>query len=239
MKPAAAYTKDVRPTAREPRRVCDHHAMPERYWLATWMDDNGIKSEWHIEKVIKSNPLLRSIRDTAQAVPYTTKPLEAASADVPILVGGRGVDLSSDLECLDWKCKAQQVDRLFSRVWHYFDQVVVVGLEAHDLTSDVRTWSDQRLRDLEQTMRLLLYLRDLGAEDMLIFRQKPPACRQHMADHFAEAGLPESPDVTARLAVRLAREGRFRGMREHDDHVHFVLDHPTFRHSSFATVPRA
>jgi hypothetical protein len=87
-------------------------------------------------------------------------------------------------------------------------------------------------------MRLLLYLRSIGAEDMLIFRQKPPACRTHSGEQMAKAGLSDPKDLIPQLADRLCVEGEIRGIREHDDHYHYVFDHPTFMHSVFATVTR-
>lgn len=212
--------------------------MPERYWLTQWMDQHGVRSDWHIDKVLKSRPTLRNLREHIEDIPYATEPLEDSTRPGTVLVGGRGIDLSGDLECSSWECKKKQVDRLFSRVWHYFDKVVVVGLEARDLQKADVIFDDDTLRELGQTMRLLLYLRAIGVEEMLIFRQKPPACELHSAEQLNKAGFADPMDLIPRLAERLCSEGEVRHIREHGDHYHFVFDHPTFMHSAFDTVTR-
>lgn len=210
--------------------------MTEKYWLLRWMDENGIRSDWHVDKFLKSRPMQRSLRDFVERIPYTTEPLPKGSRPDFVLTAGRGIDLSGDLECLSWRCKKGQVDRLFARVWHYFDKVVVVGIEADPLKEEVSQWSDQKRHALEQMMRLLLYLRNIGAEDLLLFRQKSPPCKEHLADHFTEAGLPDPYPMFPQLVEDLVAEGHIRAVREHDDHIHFAFDHPLFMHSAFATV---
>jgi hypothetical protein len=210
--------------------------MSDRYWLLDWMDENGVKSDWHVDKVLKSKARLKHLRDTAEATPYTTEALAGSARSESILVGGRGIDLSGDLECSNWECKKRQVDRLFSRVWHYFDKVVVVGFPAHELHKEERLANDQVVAEVRETMRLLLYLRKIGAEDMLIFRQKPPACEIHSGEQLAKAGFPDPTNVVSKLAKQIEAQGSLRGVREHGNHFHFVLDHDTFMHSAFETV---
>jgi hypothetical protein len=227
----------VRPTKR-PNGMWHDDPMSERYWLTEWMDTNGVKSDWHIDKVLKSKARLRDLREHVENIPYTTEPLSDSTSPGTVLVGGRGIDLSGDLECSSWGCKTKQVDRLFSRVWHYFDRVVVVGLEARDIQKEDQIRDEQTLRELEQMMRLLLYLRANGIEDMLIFRQKPPACEKHSGEQLAKAGLSDPKELMPRLAARLCSEGKIRDIRPHGDHYHYAFDHPTFMHSVFDTVSR-
>jgi len=77
---------------------------------------------------------------------------------------------------------------------HYFDRIVVVGPSASEYSRLLSSKVDQQIIErLLSHIQLLLYIRKIGAEDLLVFRQKRPPCEFHFEDHMREVGLdPES-----------------------------------------------
>jgi hypothetical protein len=91
----------------------------------------------------------------------------------------------------------RQVDELLVRVWHYFDEVVVEGLSADLLvqTAKVEPAVDEVAVRVLSQVELLLYLREIGALDLLVFREKPHAfCAGHFRQHAEELGIPAALD---------------------------------------------
>ena len=104
--------------------------MPSGYWLLDWIDECGLKSQRRVNRLVDDQRALTKLREHAEGVNYDFSPVGEHDET---LVASRGIDLSGDLECSHFDCKKQQVDRLFSRVWHYFDRIVVVGMSAHEI----------------------------------------------------------------------------------------------------------
>lgn len=87
---------------------------------------------------------------------------------------------------------------------------------------------------LESDFRLLLVLRNVGAEPLLIFRQKPRVCRQHWPERIAELGLQPVQARALSLVPRVADESKLdvkncncgrRGC------IEYSLVHPFFEHT--------
>jgi hypothetical protein len=203
--------------------------MSESYWLYDWIDETAIKTSKDAKRVVQEAAALDRLRERASEVKYGIEPLDVDDEGM-VLVAGRGIDLSGELECNNFDCKRQQVDRLFSRAWHYFDKIVVVASEAHEIQHLDPGKAGARDR-IEHEINLLLYLREIGAEKMLLFRQKYPACREHGPRHLANAGMTTEPDVIDALAKTLEIEGEILSVDEHDDHVHYFFYHESFEHA--------
>jgi hypothetical protein len=162
------------------------------------MDTFEIKTVSQAESLIKDAGLRKDLQKRAADVPFTLEKIERTKT--PTVVAGQAIDLSGQLDCLHWDCLKKQVDTLFSHVWHYFDGIVVVGPSAN-------TYSDLLGRDarpeiierLLTYVRLLLYIREIGAEDLLIFREKLPPCEVHFEEHMKRAGLDPELMLAAKL----------------------------------------
>ncbi len=111
--------------------------------------------------------------------------LEDASKSI---VAGRMIDLSG-LACYHPDCLRKDVDRLFSRVWHHFDKIVVVGLTPEYVNRLLENLDDNARDRFLGFVDNFLYIRRIGAEGMLAFRQKPSPCTYHLEQHASEAGV--------------------------------------------------
>lgn len=202
----------------------------EKYWLRDWLDDTGANSLARATKALSDRKALSRLQEIVSGVPYTTEPIENGNLGI---VAGRGIDLSNALECSHWDCKRKQIDNLFSRVWHYFDSIVVVAAPASRLQS-VSDFTDPKVRRfLLDHIQLLLYLRKLGVDDLLRFRQKPPPCEVHVRDHLVEARLPVPEDYILGLATQLAVEAEIKTSLEgrEDGVLGFTFNHKLFEHT--------
>lgn len=167
---------------------------PERYWLYSWMDEFDVRSAERVPALLKlPGPVERLHELAAQDDPLRPIPVRRQGVAPPI-VAGRRIDLSGTLSCAHHECLERQVDRLFNMVWHYFDQIVVEGLPASEVVWAVQSASNQTFlrfqSDLQEAIYTLLYLRKIGAEHYLVFRQKPDRlCREHTHSHAATHGI--------------------------------------------------
>jgi hypothetical protein len=209
--------------------------MGERlYWLFQWIDACGIRSVDQARKHLRDTASKRAIVDLAAAQPYTTEPLPPGTT--PSLVAGRGLDLSGDLDCLHWECRRRQVDHLITRVALYFDRVVIVGAPAHQVVTDFEVLDPGQFDErLLSHIQLLLYLREIGAEKLLYFRQKPPACKLHWRERTQDAGMGEIADFTDREAERLQELAEIY-LKPHENHFDYQFDHPDFEHSVWGAI---
>jgi hypothetical protein len=205
------------------------------FWLYEWLDDRGIASLGEAERRLKDPKEIVRLQERAAAVPFTTEPLDSSGGELQLL-GGRGVDLSGDLDCFAWECRKAQVDKLLSRAWHYFDRVVVVGPSAHRVSGDMENGANEAsLARLTSDIQLLLYLREVGAEPLVTFRQKPPPCEVHVDQHAREVGLDQALDRLDVIAERAAKKAQIK-TEKHEDHFHYEFVHSRFEHTVWGTV---
>lgn len=171
------------------------------YWLAQWLDDQGIENEGDLERRLSAPNALKSIEEHALRFLAPTTPL---TGQAPI-VAGSTLDLSGHMSCNHPDCLKLQVERLFGRVWHYFDEIVVTGLDVPNPSAGYKP-TDEEAADYLETVKnhsqTLLFIRDSGAEDSLIFRPKRHFCVTH----------------------GVARIGVSRILEEHDAYVEGLLD---------------
>jgi hypothetical protein len=160
--------------------------MEPRYWVFDWFDASGARTEKDIIKAVNEPSVLRELQRTAR-----NNQDHARSALPPgvRVLAGRGLDLSGELDCwaLDWRLR--QVNRLLSRVWLYFDFVVVADWLTPELASDSFVETKEIRRKLISDLSLLLQIYLSGADRFLIFRSKPSACTHHISERIRELGL--------------------------------------------------
>ena len=193
----------------------------------------GVTSYRQAEKVLLDQGALADLRERADAEPFTTTGLTASRGEA--IVAGQAIDLSGRLDCLAWDCVETQVHNLFNRVWHYFDRIVIVGPSAHEISRAFEE-KTRALDHLPTYVRLLLYLREIGAEKLLVFRQKRPPCQIHLKDHLREVGIEDVEDDVERAVPQFAKEGEL-SLRTHDDHIHYAFSHPQFEHTVWGSIP--
>lgn len=214
--------------------------MSEKFWLYDWIDTFEIKKIEQAEGLLKNPGLRKELRKRASEIEFTTERIP--KSDAPTIVAGRAIDLSGDLDCYGWECMKQQVDKLFSNVWHYFDRIVVVGPSAHDFSTlwglDEKDDGDQIFSRQLNYIRLLLYIREIGAEDLVIFRQKRPACTVHLEQHMKEAGLDAALANSEKLIEGLASKAEVVVGEEHGDYIHYVFMHPEIEHYHWGAIKK-
>jgi len=123
------------------------------------------------------------------------------------------MDLSGTLTCSDATCQKKRVDRLFGKVWHYFDQIVVDGLSAHTIAHQIENTAKADRFDLLDTLwqqvNVILYLREIGADKYLIFQDRDNRyCAKHGREYAKASGLEAllDDDYEKELVDRIHRE---------------------------------
>lgn len=200
-----------------------------KFWLFDWLDTHNARDVTDAQKLLGETRPRKELRERVANVPYETEMLPQSEG--PTIVAGCAIDLSGHLDCYAWECMKKQVDNLFSHVWHYFDQVVVVGPSAFEIS---KYWSDrtesQVMKRLLNYIRLLFYIRQIGAEDMLIFRQKRPACQIHLQQHLEEVGLQSTLARADNIIEKLSRKAEIK-TKVFRNHIDYVFIHPEFEHT--------
>jgi hypothetical protein len=206
------------------------------FWLYRWIDACGVSSYQAAKKHLADPVSREALVDFASAAPYTTEPL--ADTPVPSIAAGCGVDLSGNLDCIAWECLKSRVDDLLRHICLYFDRVVVVGASAYDLVRQNAGLAQEHFNErILSHIQLLLYLREIGAEPLLAFREKPPACEIHLKESADKAGLRELLEISEEESVYLEGDATI-SLRPHEDHVDYRFDHPKFEHTVWGVIPQ-
>ena len=156
----------------------------EKYWVFDWLDRHRVSSIDAVRLLLRNPVAFDDLRRAAEAA---VKQFGKAISPGESVLAGRGIDLSRQLDCFAPSWRKQQAQRLFNKVWHYFDSIVVEDSIAHELA--MHEGEPGMPKWLLEHLEVLLYLRDIGAESLLAFRLKPPPCRLHLAQHVEEASL--------------------------------------------------
>jgi hypothetical protein len=205
-----------------------------KLWLYEWLDIHEVHSLTDAKKLLRNLAPRKELRERVSQVGSDLE--EIPISDAPTIVAGRAIDLSGELDCFHWDCVKKQVDKLFSHVWHYFDRIVIVGPDAHYISGMWDTENESQAIELLLTyIRLLLYLREIGAEDLLLFRQKPHVCEVHLTEDLSKLGM--QPDLTH--AEKIIEELEVKATiktEAHEDHLHYTFNHPEFKHTVWGVV---
>lgn len=197
----------------------------KRYWLFDWLDEAGIRKPADAPKALASKTngykrLLELSREAAQA-------LWSPSSGEGSIVAGTGTDLTGNLGCYDAKCRKKDVDELFTKGWHYFDRIVVAdeitGRLAHheeELDDECR---EAFLRDLE----MILYVREIGAENFLDFRAKHSPNWTHLKQ-LGQRPTTAIRQMGLKIESILAQEADIS-----KDGDHWYIHHPMLGHSQW------
>jgi hypothetical protein len=163
-------------------------------WLYEWLDSYLIATPQQAQKVLQQKAGRESLREAAAEVTYRLPTIDAN--DRESIVAGARLDLSGQLLCTHWECLKKQVDELFASIWHYFDRAVVVGPSARLISESWETNPEYALDLIDNYIRVLLYIRNIGAESLFIFTEKPGAwCEEHLSPLIEDIGLHSSSEL--------------------------------------------
>jgi hypothetical protein len=212
------------------------------HWLYEWIDEEGIRTPGDYMKAIRragSFDRLHELSDRTHSVSPSQNFYRGTS-----VVAGRQLDMSGFLGCSHFECVQPVVDNLFGRLWHYFDCVVIEEVSI----DEIMVSEPGPTEELLQRVRLLLYLRKIGAENYVKFTHKVGGMCSH---HFRKYAEKHDLGIDAlfnkkfeRLVVqKIASEGRF-AVFSHDEGWHYEIRHPdigvinqTFSHSDMSRRP--
>ncbi|GAQ54555.1 hypothetical protein a10_04368 [Streptomyces acidiscabies] len=131
----------------------------------------------------------------------------------------------------------RQVDTLFSKALLYFDEIVVAGPSPYNFARPLEKPNDQTKETLLAYMETLIYLRNIGVRDMLIFNAKPPACEVHLAQDAEAMGVAEVIEQSKVWVQRLETDGILQSVEVHDDHSHYAFIHQDLEHTVWGSTP--
>jgi hypothetical protein len=193
--------------------------MTAKTWFHRWLDAEGLHDLASVRTALDSRAALGRLVESAEE--YQSQPRRPATTSERGIVAGRSLDLTSFLACGHPDCRSRQIDDLFSRVWHYFDEIAVVGPDAHQFLDVVgRRGSEKALEYfILGNAQVLFHARALGVEDLLLFTPKPPACPSHFRELASAPALHLSEEAGDRL-LRMLEEG---GVIERVTAAHGVL----------------
>jgi hypothetical protein len=206
-----------------------------RFWLYDWVDEFEVAGREDADALLRpGSAAVRRLHEIASGEEWG--PAQPYSGVGPAILAGRGLDLSGNLDCCHYVCQKRQVDALFGRVLHYFDDIVVSGPPAHKYARDLDDPDEPTLVNIANHVEALVYLREIGAEPLLQFVEKRSACEQHFRQHAQEAGLGDVLAGSREWTQRLAEGGVVEDLREHDDHWHFRFNHPVLEHTAWGVA---
>jgi hypothetical protein len=219
--------------------------MTSTYWLSEWLDENEIHAEWEIDHVLHSGIHIRRLFEFIVQKAHDPQSLPSNVGDS--IVAGTKVDLSGSLGCCALECLRNTIDCGFKNLWHYFDKIIVQGLDARRVVIENEgPLSGERLSALLQSIidqaKLVLYLRSIGAEDFVVFANKPHMfCEDHWREHARELGieavLDEKQQTT--LISRIIRSSKIEIEKLDDELWHASVSSPFFGGTSDLLIPAA
>jgi hypothetical protein len=193
-------------------------------WFRDWLMENQISDEAAAYEAAKDPRRLADLVNRAEAQEAEpVGPLVGAS-----LVAGRSLDLTGYIACGHPDCLTRQVDCLFARVWHYFDSIAIVGPDAHQFLEQRRRKAapDVIAKGIASRARPIFHIRDIGADELVTWVAKPPACDIHWKE-FEDLHAYHLPEELERvLALTLLREGQVRLDKNPNKPTRLVLRHP-------------
>lgn len=165
--------------------------MQESHWLYNWMDEYGVVESESVPKLFDSGVAVQRLYEYAVADGEAGWVQPPNDAD---LIAGHNMDLSAHMSCLHHECLSREFDKLFSRVWHYFDKVVIEGpsstMYANKIAGTPKSERQRLIYEVKEAVETMIHLRRLGVTDYLVFRRKPfQFCEHHLEVHAQEIGI--------------------------------------------------
>jgi hypothetical protein len=207
--------------------------VERQYWVFDWFDSMGITDLKGVDRALGATGAVTELRRAANAnEPHSRAPLTLGGVRI---LAGKVIDLSGALDCLGWECRLRQVDHLLSRVWIYFDEIVLSDWMTERLCSLKSSRLNAHQRDtLLSDLKVLFVLWRSGAAPYLRFRMKPHVCQVHWPERIRKlqlsdmevAALSAVPQVasTAAISFEACPHGT-------SNCVHYSVSHPLFENT--------
>jgi hypothetical protein len=196
-----------------------------RHWLYQWMDEEGVKTVGNYVKAIRKKGSFERLRQLSDSAMSEFDARNPTGRPADSIIASRYLDLSGFLSCPCFECQIPTVDKVFRRVWHYFDSVIIAEepLEAEFASGD-------DVYDLKQKVQLFLYLRNIGAEKHILFTNKVlQLCDEHFREHATQPSLGLDilfdKEFEKAAVKKLAAEGKFK-IFEEDGSWGYEITHP-------------
>ncbi len=202
------------------------------YWIRRWIDDLGITTSQQVEQLLGEN------RHLQQLVSYASEQSEAGPVPRPdkdrVLVGGLGLDLSGQFECMQHHCATKAVDRLVHQTWHSFDTVVVSGLDSQLFMNSLKRkgtlvgLTNIDILRLRPHIEAALYVKQTGADELIEFADRPKAfCRHHYDEAIQLSGLSNNIEAAHDSLITHFLTGYRLTNASAEERTVFVYNHPT------------
>lgn len=174
------------------------------HWLYEWLDENGLRTLSDADSALQRTLEFEDLcRRADSAIPK----LSDRTGGVAVLAG-RGFDLSGQFDCPGSICRQVHVDQLFGKVWHYFDKIVAADAVTRFVIDETVPVEDRKRRVLEY-VDTLLYVRSLGAEHLLEFREKHSFEKKDWKRAAEQAGLDYLVGSSRSIIARLIAQSTF------------------------------
>jgi hypothetical protein len=157
------------------------------FWLADWVDEKGIRTAKAAAKLLAEPRAVRELYERVESRPRQLDPLP--DCEGPAILAGAGIDLSGRIDCGEPECIQRRLEELFSHVLHYFDAIVVEGPNLrHAIMRGLKNPGHLPVQLLGY-VQIVLLMKEMGAEDLLIFRDKPAFCQEQHIQTLNDAGM--------------------------------------------------
>lgn len=197
-----------------------HDMSRKAFWLYGWFDQLGVHDEQSLETALDRGTAYDEL--IARASDASSEAGEIASSRYAT-VAGRGLDFSGAVDCSSQSCRQRQIDMLFKRVWHYFDRIILADAVGHELRQHHDDGPEHAFDLLRKSAPALLYLREIGAEELIEFRDKPCSFN----DWKEQEGLGYLFNNRSQLVSQIADEATIK-MRTWVERVYYEFEHPDF-----------
>lgn len=210
--------------------------MIEDFWLYKWIDEFGISGDRdRVKSLLNDHKVVERLRSLAEAEIFEVPSSYTGSDNA--LVAGRSMDLSDDLDCCPDVSRIWQINRDFPRVLHYFDKLVLTGPSAQKyayLLQDPRHPRPQDLTRIANHVDGLLYLREIGADEIVEFRPKFPIYPDNYRRLAKKFDVNSAIESNGEFMEILVRDGTISHLRqcEAGDHWHVYFHHSMLEHSA-------
>jgi hypothetical protein len=206
------------------------------YWVYTWLDGNRIRTIDELGASLASADVIKDLKQSAKLVIESWR-ISDVEARPLSLIAGAGIDLSGRLDCNATECRRAQVDRLFRRAWHYFQTVVARDAIAEDLVVHENCPDAEIRKRLLPHFETVLMVRELGADALVEFMPRVPACFKHWQAHAREAGIEDIAAREKHIVDQLLRATSIALESEHDGVV-CTMNNPDFSHTQWVHLPQ-
>lgn len=191
------------------------------YWFYRWLDERGVETVEEFERLViepeVADDLRRLAKDAAERQIDSSDEVTAGSENS--ILAGMDMDLSGLHSCPSVGCRIIQVEELFRRAWFYFDRIIVADFLSSHLADPPESRGENPIA-LVDDVRILLHLREIGAEDIVSFCPKTARlARSEAGELLVAAGLPDFVRQNDQLVEEVADQISFKGFEEMPDGV--------------------